>query len=131
MSQLYLLICIASFVLLIWASIEQQSRGWQRCLTCSRWFDMQGKTTMNPPLIARFALHRNGVCPKCAGQFEEMVNAGDNHSFSARNRGLVESSRGEWKCSYAHPWFYNLHNFIHPSYMSASVSTRLTSSPQS
>ena len=60
-------------LLAFFAGEEQRNRGWRRCVACRCWFDRQGAATNSPPLIARFAIHGDGACPRCTRLWEESM----------------------------------------------------------
>ena len=66
-------------VLIVEAAIEQREHDWRRCLNCRGWFDRHGALVTKPRWIARFAIHRNGVCSKCSEEWRAAAHEAVSH----------------------------------------------------
>jgi hypothetical protein len=66
MTPLLLVLLAESTLITVAAAHEQRQHDWRRCLHCPMWFDRHGTTVPKPRWIARFAIHGDGVCPRCA-----------------------------------------------------------------
>jgi tetratricopeptide (TPR) repeat protein len=60
-------------LLIFIAAEKQKAHDWRRCRFCSGWFDRHGTTTSNLTGLARFALHGEGMCPKCSQEREKVA----------------------------------------------------------
>ena len=73
MTPVLILGCLlASLLLVVFACREEQTHGWRRCEVYPLWFDIHGNTSATLPFLAHFAIHADGLCPKCSEELERL-----------------------------------------------------------
>jgi hypothetical protein len=75
-------VSIPAVLLIFFAAEERKKHDWRRCPLCLQWFDQHGSTRPQPPLTARFGIHRDGVCQNCRAA-EAVAEEEESSGFAA------------------------------------------------